>query len=124
MRVYARARNADGSKSWVVITTDSSGDNSNVYLVALCQALLLNLNESPFFANVGLPAEQSVQQQIAPDYYVSRIQQYYAPYFASLVITKVNSNPPTYNISVITLQGAQLNFSLPVTASPPNQIPQ
>jgi hypothetical protein len=124
MRTYARARNADGTKTWVTIETAANGDNSLVYLVTLCQVLLLNLNESPWFGNFGLPSQQSVMQQVAPDYYISRTQQQFAPYFASLLIAKAGSNPPTYNIAVTTLAGAQLNFDLPLTASPPNQIPQ
>ena len=124
MRTYARARNADGSKTWLTIETAANGDNSLVYLVTLCQVLLLNLNESPWFGNFGLPSQQSVMQQVAPDYYISRTQQQFAPYFASLLIARAGNNPPTYNIAVTTLAGAQLNFDLPLTASPPNQIPQ
>lgn len=124
MRTYARARNADGTKTWVVVETTGSGDNSMVYLVTLCQVLLLNLNESPFFANFGLPAEQSVQQQVAPDYYVAQTQRQFAPYFASLVVAKIASNPPNYTVNIVTMQGATINFALPVTAAPPNQIPQ
>jgi hypothetical protein len=124
MRVYARSRNADGTKSWVVVETAINGDNSMVSLVALCQVLLLNKNESPFFGSFGIAARQAVQQQVAPDYDITRIQNQYAQYFASLIIAKASSNPPVYNISVITLYGARLAFALPVNASPPNQIPQ
>lgn len=125
MRTYARQRNADGNKTWVVVETDpTTGDNSMVMLVTLCQVLLLSLNESPFFANYGLPAEQAVQQQVAPDYYIARMQSQFAPYFASLAIAKTSSNPPTYAVNIVTLQGATLNFTLSASASPPNQIPQ
>lgn len=123
MRTYARARNADGTKTWVVVQTAANGDNSMIWLVTLCQVLLLFLNESPFFANYGIPAEQAVLQQVPPDYYVSRTQQQFAQYFASLVIAKQSGNPPTYNISVITLLGAVINFALPIMAQPQNQIP-
>ncbi|HUZ33904.1 MAG TPA: hypothetical protein VMV19_17620 [Xanthobacteraceae bacterium] len=124
MRTYARVRNADGTKTWITISTTASGDSSMVWLVTLCQVLLLNLNESPMFGNYGLPAQQSVMQQVAPDYYISRTQQQFAPYFASLLIAKISSNPPTYNIAVTTFAGASLNFALPASASPSNQIPQ
>ena len=123
MRTYARQRNADGTKTWVVIQTAPSGDNSMIYIVTLCQVLLLFLNESPFYANYGISARQSVQQQIAPDFDITRTQQQFAPYFASLIITKQSSNPPTYGIKVITLQGAVANFNLTANASPSNQIP-
>ena len=123
MRTYARVRNADGTKKWIVISTSPTGDNSMCWLVTLCQVLLLNRNESPFFADYGIAAEQSVQTQTAPDYDIARTQRQFAPYFASLVIARANTNPPTYNITVITLQGTVINFSLPITAAPPNQIP-
>src|SRR5271155_714373 len=113
MRTYARVRNADGSKKWIVISTSSTGDNSMVWLVTLCQVLLGNRNESPFFADYGIAAEQSVQTQTAPDYDIARTQRQFAPYFASLTIARRNSNPPTYNIVAITLQGTVINFSLP-----------
>lgn len=123
MRVYGRVTNKDGSQSWVVVQTAANGDSSMVYLVALCQCLLLNLNESPFYGQFGLPARQSVQQQVAPDLYVARIQRYFAQFFASLIIAKASDNPPTYNVKVITLQGAVINFNLPASAYPSNQIP-
>ena len=123
MRTYARVRNADGTKKWIVVQTTPNGDNSMVMFVTLCQVLLLNRNESPFFADYGIAAEQSVQTQTAPDYDIARTQRQFAPYFASLVIARANTNPPSYNITVITLQGTVINFNLPVTAAPPNQIP-
>jgi hypothetical protein len=123
MRVYARSKNADGTRSWVVVETASNGDNSAVYLVALCQCLLLNLNESPSFANLGIPGQQSVEQQVTPDVYVARIQTYFSQFFASLIVAKVSDNPPTYNINAITFQGAKVSFALPANAAPPNQIP-
>lgn len=124
MRVYARSRNADGTKTWVVVQTAPNGDNSMVMLVVLCQVLLLNLNESPFWANYGIPARQAVQQQVSPDYYLARVQQQFAQYFASLIIVRQPGPVPAYGINVITLQGSVLNFSLPANASPPNQIPE
>lgn len=125
MRVYARYTNNDGTKSWTVVQTDPiTGDSSMCYLVALCQTLLLNLGESPFWAQLGIPARQSIQQQVAPDFYIARIQQFYSQFFASLIVSKASDNPPTYNISVITFLGAKINFNLPTTAAPANQIPE
>lgn len=125
MRVWARYTNNDGTKSWTAVETDPvTGDNSKCYLVALCQTLLLNLNESPFWSSLGIPAQQSVEQQVPPDYYIGRIQQFYSQFFASLIVARAGINPPTYNISVITLAGAKINFNLPTTAAPPNQIPR
>lgn len=101
---------------WVTISTAANGDNSLVYIVSLINYLLLNLNESPFAANAGLPAHQSVMQQVAPDYYVSIAQQTFAPYFLYLSITKqavtqttTQTPTPTYAITCITPTGVNLN---------------
>lgn len=99
---------------WVTVQTDSNGNNDLVYFTALCQALLLNLEESPFYAQYGIPALQSVQQQVAPTYYVSFIQQAYAPYFSFLQIAKVASATPTYNVRAITHAGVVLNANIPI----------
>jgi hypothetical protein len=80
----------------------------------LIQVLKLNLGESPFYANYGIPAYKSIVQQIFPDFYVAQTQQQFAPYFASLTIVKENSPTPTYNISVITHNGAKILASVPV----------
>jgi len=109
MRVYGRS---PVTGKWVVVTTDANGYNDNVYLTALVQCLKLNLNESPFWANWGIPAQQSVVTQIFPDFYVALMQQRYAQYFASLVIVKVPSSTPTYNITVVTNQGATIQTSV------------
>jgi hypothetical protein len=99
---------------WVEVDTDANGNNDLVYVTALCQALLLNLNESPFYANFGIPAQASVAQQIPPDYYVAMMQQAYAPYFASLMVSRSSSATPTYQINILTHQGVRLNASVPI----------
>lgn len=100
---------------WVEISTDSNGSNDLVYLTTLCQCLLLGLGEDPQYANLGIPAVQSAQTGIAPDTYVSRIQQYFSPYFASLTILRAtNANgDPVYNVSVMTHQGVVINAAVP-----------
>ena len=113
MRIWGR--NQTGQ--WQQVSTDANGDNTYVYITALVQALKLNLGESPFYANVGIPAQQSVITQLFPDFYVSQIQTRYAPYFANLTIAKqpttaLNPNP-TYNISIVTNQGVTVNLSIP-----------
>ena len=75
---------------WTEVSTDANGNNDLVWLTTLIQVLKLNLNESPFFGNYGLPAHQSVVQQVAPDFYVAQTQQQFAQYFASLIIARVN----------------------------------
>lgn len=99
---------------WIVVQTAASGDNSMVYVTALAQVLSLRLNESPFYSSSGIPAQQSVSQQVPPDYYVALIQQAYAQYFTSLQITRVTNPVPTYQVNVITNSGAQINASVPV----------
>ena len=73
---------------WVEVATTPDGDNDYVYITALIQTLKLNMNESPFYAQFGIPAADCVMQQVQPDYYVSFIQAYYSQFFASLIIAK------------------------------------
>jgi hypothetical protein len=115
LRTYGRITNPDGSLSWVEVDTDASGNNDLVYLTTLCQVLLLNLGESPFWSTYGIPAYQSVAQQVAPDYYVALTQQRFAPYFASLIITKVQDTPtPQYQVNVLTHSGVSLSAQVAV----------
>lgn len=115
MRVYGTVTNEEGKKIWQVVTTDANGFNDNVYLTALCQDLQLQLGESPFYANYGIPALQSIQNQVPPDYWVMQVQQQYSQYFASLIITKVLGAPnPTYNVQVLTHQGAILTRTVAI----------
>lgn len=114
MRTYGRTWNEDGTYQWVQVSTDASGDDSAVWLTTLVQCLKLNLNESPFYAANGIPAQPSVVQQLFPDFYVALTQQFFAPYFASLIITKQDSPTPTYQVNVTTKQGAQTIVVVPV----------
>ena len=113
MRVWGRIFNPNGSYSWTNVTTDSNGNNDLVMLTALIQCLLLNLEESPFYANYGIPQIPTIMSQIYPDFYVNQIQKQYAPNFASLTIARISlSNPPTYKIQVITHAGVQLSAEI------------
>lgn len=111
MRVYGR--NPD-TGAWEVVQTTPAGQDDYVYITAMIQCIKLNINESPFWADWGIPAQQSVVQQVFPDFYVALIQQRYAPFFASLQITKLQSTTPTYNVSVVTNQGVSIAMSIPV----------
>lgn len=99
---------------WMEVTTDAHGYNDEVYLTTLVQVLRLNLGESPFFADWGIPAHQSVLQQVQPDYYVSLTQQRFARYFALINLSKQpqlpNQPTPVYNIRVVTQSGAILTM--------------
>ena len=107
-------------KKWVEVDTDANGFNDMVWLTTLIQVIKLNLGESPFYANYGIPAHQSVVLQIAPDLYMSRIQQQFASHFLSLIISKqpnaldADGTPaPSYLVSVITTYGATLAVQVP-----------
>ena len=111
MRTYARIADEYGKKNWVVYTTDANGLNDAVYLSALEQYLLLNLGESPFYANAGIPQVPTIVTQVFPDFYVMQAQAYFSQFFASLTINRVpGSNPPVYNATVLTNSGANLQL--------------
>ena len=124
MRAYGRTvADEFGNRRWIEVDTDANGFNDAVYVTALAQCLQLNLGESPFFADWGIPAYQSVQTQIAPDYYVALVQQRYAGFFASLIISKVpqpalafaspTQRPvPTYAVKVLTHSGSTIEFNI------------
>ena len=78
MRTFGRvyALNKDGSRQkpqppgypyWQQVSTDANGYNDAVQLTTLCQVLQLNLGESPFYANFGIPAVPTIVQQVQPD---------------------------------------------------------
>jgi hypothetical protein len=107
-------------KKWVVVETDANGFNDMVYLTNMIQVIKLNLHESPFFANWGIPAHASVMTQIAPDYNINLIQQRFAKYFMSLTLTNLlnrfdeDGKPePAYQFTVITQYGAVLTDVIP-----------
>ena len=113
MRTWGRVNGV-----WTEVTTDANGYNDAVYVTTLAQVLKLGLGESPFFANYGIPAEQSVISQIQPDYYVMRTQQQFAQFFGTLIISKQAQLPnrpdPTYSLQVTTKQGAVVTGPIPV----------
>ena len=114
MRTYGRTTDKLGRRQWVEVTTDVNGSDDFVWLVTLQQVLLLNLNESPFYANYGIPAQQSVVQQIYPDYYVALTQIYFAAYFAYLSVAKIDAPEPMYNIVATLNNGVSINEYVPV----------
>lgn len=114
MRTYGRVTNPlTGVKTWQVVTTDANGFNDAVYLTTLIQVLLLNPGESPFYANYGIPAQQSLIQQFFPDFYVNRTQQQFAQFFGSLIVSKQESPDPYYTVNVITKAGSKQILQVP-----------
>ncbi len=114
MHTWGRTYNEDGTFQWVEVTTDANGNNDAVWLTTLIQCLKLNPGESPFYANYGVPSYQSIVTQVFPDFYVSRTQAQFAPYFASLTITKITYPSPYYDVNVTTHAGATIAVQVPV----------
>lgn len=113
MRTWGRVTDAYGNKTWVEVTPDANGHNDAIWITTLIQNLKLNLGESPLYANNGIPAQQSVVTQILPDFYVAMVQQYFAPYFSSLSIARVQgAATPTYTVNIITNQGAKISTTI------------
>lgn len=110
MRTYGR----EGTGAWVEVQTDSNGYNDIVMAVTLIQVLKLNLGESPFYADYGIPARESVVQQIFPDYNVALTQQRFASNFAVLLIARAASYPPTYTVNITTTQGVKLSDTVEI----------
>ena len=97
----------------MVVETTPDGQNDGVYLTTLAQVFKLNLGESPFYRDYGIPAKPSVVQQIFPDFYVARTQRQFAPFFASLLVAKEASPTPTYRVNVTTNQGYRQTMVVP-----------
>jgi len=115
LKTWGRPHNREGTYGpWTEVTTATDGTNDLVYFTTLCQVLLLNLGESPFYGNLGIPAHPSVVTQVFPDYYVAYTQQVFAPYFGNLLISKRQTAAPAYNVNVTTHTGVKLNASVPV----------
>lgn len=114
MRTYGRRKQPDGSLKWVTVETTRDGNDDLIWIITLAQTLKLFLNESPFFANYGIPAKQSVLTQVFPDFYVSRTQQQFAQYFASLIVYKKQLPSPEYVINITTNSGEKIGMSMDV----------
>lgn len=115
MRTYGRS---GPNGVWVEIVTEPNGYNDQVYMTTLIQCLKAQLGESPFYADYGLPSEQSIMQQLFPDYYVAVLQQRFAPYFAALSITRTSDSPPTYQVNITEHNGVQFSQTVPTFAWP------
>ena len=120
MRVWGRIVNPDLSYTWTEVTTDANGYNDEVMLTAFCQVLQLQPNESPFYADYGVPSIHSVQSQTYPTNNVYLMQQRYAQNFVSLLVapttlTEANGAvTPVYNVIATTHTGAILTATIPI----------
>ena len=104
-----------------MVQTDARGFDDMVWLTTLAQICKLNLGESPFFADWGIPARESVVTQIYPDYYVQLIQQRVAPHFMSLMVEhrpdevdETGRPMPHWHFEAVTHYGAYLAVDVPV----------
>lgn len=95
--VWGRTYSADGTPSWVQVSQDQNGFSDYVYIAAMIQCVKLNLGESPFWGNYGLPAHQAVEQQLPPDYNMQFIAQFFMQFFASVIVTRT---PPSFSANV------------------------
>lgn len=83
-------------------------------MTTLAQVLKLNLGESPFYANYGIPQVQTILTQVFPDYYVMQTQSQFASFFASLTISRLPATlPPEYNVQAVTNYGSVLGANIP-----------
>lgn len=114
MRTYGRVYDNQGQPTWTVIETSPQGFDDYVWVTTLIQCLLLNLSESPFYANYGIPAQQALVQQVFPDFYVIQTQRQFLPYFASLIVFKVADPDPHYKVNIVTQQGVPIAASIPI----------
>jgi hypothetical protein len=114
MRIWGRVNQVNGQGgTWQIVQTDANGRNDYVYATNLIQVLKLNLGESPFYADRGIPAQQSVMTQLFPDYYTYQTQKQFRQYFVSLAVSKVASPTPTYDITAVTHSGTVIQESIP-----------
>lgn len=111
MRTYGRVNGV-----WQEVDTDANGFNDAVYVTTLIQCFKLNLNESPFYGQFGIPAKEAVIQQVLPDFYVYFMQQYFSQFFASLTVAKLPLGfppVPTYRVNITTQAGSKLAYDIP-----------
>jgi len=104
MRSYGQDQNGN----WVEIT-----ETSYIWLATLIQTLRLTQGESPVYGNYGIPGQNSVMNQIAPDVALNRTQSQFAPYFASLTILRQqNATQPNYNVKAVFQNGTTIQTTV------------
>lgn len=119
MRTYGRVKDKTTKQlRWVQVDTTDEGFDDYVWVTTLIQSLKLNLGESPFYANYGIPAKQSVLQQVQPDFYTARAQQQFAPYFANLLMAREpgDQDQPSYRVNITLHSGLKLTSNVKIAA--------
>lgn len=115
MRTYGRVASETDPRgyTWQEVDTDAKGFNDAVYLTTLAQVLKLNLGESPFWSNYGIPQYQTIVTQVFPDYYVAQTQSQMSGYFVSLSLQRQNSKgDPVYAVRAVMHDGAIVTGSI------------
>lgn len=110
-RVWGRVT-TNGTRKWQAFETDSNGYDDAPNIIWLQNVLLLNLNESPFYADWGIPLQQTLATSIFPDYYTSQTQQRFSAYFPSVVITRISSSDVSYSVNVTTQTGYKVSQNI------------
>lgn len=111
-RVWGRETGAGGVRVWEAFETDSAGVDDYPNFIWLQQALLLNLNESPFYADWGIPVQQTLATSIYPDYYTAKTQKRFSSYFPSCSISRIPSSDVSYSVNITTKSGVKVSQSL------------
>lgn len=102
MRVWTRVMGSDGKRTWQPV------DNDQGNIAWLQNALLLQLGESPFWTDWGLPVSKTLVSQIWPDYYLNMTQQRFRDVFPTLQVTRQRvdgQSDPVYSIRAILSDG-------------------
>lgn len=111
-RVWGRVTQSDGSRTWQAFETDENGSDDMPNFIWLQNALLLNTNESPFYADWGIPVQRTLATAIYPDYYTAKTQQRFSQYFPSCSISRIQGADVSYSVNITTKSGVQVSQKL------------
>lgn len=113
MRIYHKIKDENTNRTkWIIIT-----DPDEIYVFWLIEVLRLILGESPFSADWGIPATETIATNIYPDYYVSIVKEKFAPYFQYLSIERLDHNVDravVYKVEIIKLNGQSVSENIKV----------
>ncbi|QCE32947.1 hypothetical protein FAI41_04685 [Acetobacteraceae bacterium] len=94
-RIWARTGKPDqnGKRQWISVS------NNTAILTWLQQAVLLQLGESPFWVDWGLPVIGALTQGIYPDLYIQKTKERFQPYFLNININRTVPDTPEDQIN-------------------------
>ena len=115
MRVYGRTidntrPNANFYK-WQVV----QDDDDNIRLTHLIQVLQMDIQESPFYSNWGMPVANALITGVLSDVAINNTINQFAQYFAALQITRGISNDPKeiyYQVDVVLKNGKNVTLDV------------